>query len=104
MPWFEYGYFVRLPDRSIAPAGHDFGPTLDSYALGDSLGVKGDLEGFVIGTLKGQAAKLAGGYDVLVLVEQRRVREKGSSQPPPWDFFQREEGREFVENLTRGPA
>lgn len=104
MPLFAYGYFVRLPDRRIDHAGHDFGPTLDSYLVGHSLGVKGDTEGLVIGILKGQPAKLAGGYDVFVLVEQRRVREKGSSPPPPWDFFQREEDRQFVENLMRGPA
>jgi hypothetical protein len=103
MPWFAYGYFVRLPDRKIVPAGNDFGPTLDTCALGDSLGIKGDAEGIVIGILKGQAAKLSGGYDVFVLVEERRVQEKGSSPPPPWDFFQRDEGRKFVENLMRGP-
>jgi hypothetical protein len=104
MPWFKYGYFARRPDGSIVPAGHDFGPTLDSFAIGDSLGVKGESEGFVIGILKGEDAKLAGGYDVFVLVEERHVREKGSPPPPPWDFFQRDEGRQFVENLNRGPA
>jgi hypothetical protein len=104
MPWFNYGYFVRLPDGSIVPAGQDFGPTPDTYALGDSLGVKGDSEGFVIGLLKGQVAKLAGGYDVFVLLEQRAVRGKGVSPPPPWDFFQREDGVRFVENAMRGPA
>ncbi len=66
MPWFAYGYFVRQLDGSIVPAGHDFGPTPDSYKLGDSLGVRGDSEGFVIGMLKGEEAKLAGGYDVFV--------------------------------------
>jgi hypothetical protein len=104
MAWFVYGYFVRLPDRSIVPAGYDFGPTADSYAVGDSLGVKGDSEAFVIGILKGKAAKMSGGYDVFVLLEQRRVREKGSSPPPPWDFFQREEGLRYIETLMRGPA
>jgi hypothetical protein len=103
MPWFKYGYFVRLPDGSIVPAGHSFGPTPDTYTLGNSLGVKGDSEGFVIGILKGQPAKLAGSCDVFVLVEERAVRGKGASPPPPWDFFQREEGIQFIENVMRGP-
>src|SRR6266446_2125348 len=104
MTWFAYGYFVRQADGSIVPAGHDFGPTLDSYKVGDSLGVKGDSEGFVVGILRGEEAKLAGGYDVFVLVEQRRPGEPGSFPPPPWDFFQREQGQQFVEQLKRGPA
>jgi hypothetical protein len=103
MPWFKYGYFVRLPDRSIVPAGCDFGPTPDTYTLGNSLGVKGDSEGFVIGILKGEPAKLAGGCDVFVLLEQRTAPGKGSSPPPPWDFFQRDEGIRFIENVMRGP-
>jgi hypothetical protein len=104
MAWFAYGYFVRQPDGSVVPAGHDFGPTPDTYKLGDSLGVRGDSEGFVIGILKGEDAKLSGGYDVFVLVEQRRAREPGSGPPPPWDFFQREEGQQFVRRLKLGPA
>jgi hypothetical protein len=68
------------------------------------MGGKGDSEGFVIGILKGEEAKLAGGYDVFVLVEQRRAREPGSFPPPPRDFFQREEGQQFVEELKRGLA
>src|ERR1700689_5022545 len=104
MAWFRYGYFVRQPNGSIVPAGNSFCPTPDSYRVGDSLGVRGDSEGFVIGVLKGECAKLAGGYDTFVLVEQRRVREPGTGPPPPWDFFQREEGKQFVEKLKRGPA
>jgi hypothetical protein len=104
MPWFKYGYFARLPDGSIVPAGQDFGPTPDTYALGSSLGVRGDSEGFVIGILKGEPAKLAGDCDVFVLVEPRVVRGKGVSPPPPWDFFQRDEGIRFIENVMRGPA
>ena len=88
MPLFAYGYFVRLPDRRIDHAGHDFGPTLDSYLVGHSLGVKGDTEGLVIGILKGQPAKLAGGYDVFVLRGRRGVSaRKDHHRPPPWDFF-----------------
>jgi len=104
MPWFKYGYFVRLSDGSIVPAGHSFGPTPDTYTLGNNVGVKGGSEAFVIGILKGQAAKLAGGCDVFVLVEERTIRGKGVSPPPPWDFFQREEGIRFIENVMREPA
>lgn len=98
---FAYGYFIRLPDRRIVFSGHDFELTLDSYRVGDSLGVKGDVEGIVIGILKGKAAHMSGGYDVFVLVEERTTRGKGTGPAPPWDFFQREEGRQFVETLTR---
>ena len=104
MTWFQYGYFVRQPDGSIVPAGTSFSGTLDSYNVGDSLGVRGGTEGFVIGVLKGHEAKLAGGYDVFVLVEQRIGRRPAEGPPPPWDFFQREEGQKFVETLKRGPA
>jgi hypothetical protein len=96
---FAYGYFVRLPDRRIVFSGHDFAPTLSSYQVGDSLGIKDNVEGIVIGILKGEAAKRSGGYDVFVLVEQRDARKKGLAPAPPWDFFQREEGRQFVEKL-----
>jgi hypothetical protein len=41
---------------------------------------------------------------VFVLVEQTRTRGPGAFPPPPWDFFQREEGQKFVEQLRRGPA
>src|SRR6266550_4554283 len=60
MAWFRYGYFVRQPDGSIVPAGDSFCPTPDSCKVGDSLGVRGDEEGFVIGILKGREAKLGG--------------------------------------------
>jgi|GEM_PF-4144375 hypothetical protein len=103
MTWYNYGYFVRLPDRRIVPAGHDFGPTPDSYSVGDRKGIHGDVESFVIGILKGEFARMSGGYDVFVLLEEHRGRSK-NELPPPWDFFQREEGRQFIEQLKRGPA
>jgi hypothetical protein len=90
---FAYGYFVRQPDGGIVFSGQDFGPTLDTYRVGDSVGVKGDVEGIVIGILKGKPAKMSGGYDVFVLLEERRIRAKGSGPAPPWDFFEREVGR-----------
>jgi hypothetical protein len=42
--------FVKTP-TGIHHAGHDFGPTLDSYKVGDSLGIKNGAEGMVIGIL-----------------------------------------------------
>jgi len=104
MPFFAYGYFVRLPDGHIVPAGHDFSPTLDSKKIGDSLGVRNGTEGIVIGILKGKPAKLSGGYDVFVLVEPRPPQAEGSIAPAPWDFFQTDEGRRLIEILTREPA
>ena len=102
-PWFAYGYFVRLPDGAIVPAGNDFGPTPDTYHIGDSLGTRGDFEGVVIGILKGKLAKMSGGYDVFVLVEQRRARSKEAGPAPPWDFFEGEEGKKFLETIMREP-
>src|SRR5712691_9379967 len=72
MPFFAYGYFVRLPNGNIAAAGHDFSSTLDSKKVGDSLGVRDGMEGIVIGVVKGKPAKMSGGYDVFVLVEKRQ--------------------------------
>ena len=100
---FAYGYFCRRPDRTIVPCGKDFGPTLSTYKVGDSVGVRGQVEGFVIGVLTGKAAKMSGGFDVFVLVEERSVSAKGASPPPPWNFFERDEGKEYLEKLLRGP-
>lgn len=51
MAYFAYGYFVKTTN-GIFHSGHDFGPTLDSYKLGDSLGVRNGVEGMVVGILK----------------------------------------------------
>jgi hypothetical protein len=73
--FYVYGYFVRTP-AGILHAGHDFGPTLDTFKVGDSLGVRNGAEGIVIGILKGEPAKKSGGYDVFVLLERRARRER----------------------------
>jgi hypothetical protein len=67
---FKYGYFVRLPDGRLMPAGQDWGPTLDTFKKGDSLGIKSGREGIVYAVVKGGMAKQAG-IDVLIVVEER---------------------------------
>jgi len=67
---FRYGYFVRLPNGRLMPAGQDWGPTLDTYKKGDSLGTKNGREGIVYAVVKDGLAKQVG-VDVLVVVEER---------------------------------
>ena len=102
MALFAYGYFVKTPN-GISHAGHDFAPTLDSYKVGDSLGIKSRVEGIVIGILKGEPAKRSGGYDVFVLLEQRPPRAHGAPLATDQDFFQTGEGQHFLRMLTREP-
>jgi len=97
-----YGYFVRTP-AGIFHAGHDFGQTLDTFKVGDSLGVRNGVEGIVIGILKGEPAKKSGGYDVFVLLEQRPPRTPGAPVAVEQDFFQTGEGQQFARMLTRDP-
>lgn len=103
MAFFAYGYFVKTP-RGIFPAGHDFNPKLDAFSLGDSLGIKGGVEGIVIGILKGDAAKKSGGYDVFVLLELRPPRVPGAPVAAEQDFFQTGEGQLLLRMLTREPG
>lgn len=100
MAFFAYGYFVKVP-TGIFHAGHDFAPTLDSYKVGDSLGIKNGAEGIVIGILKGEPAKKSGGYDVFVLLEQRPPRGAGAPIAAEQDFFQTGEGQLLLRMLTR---
>jgi hypothetical protein len=44
MAWYAYGYFVWTPN-GVVHSGHDFGPTLDTHKVGDSLGVRSGVEG-----------------------------------------------------------
>src|SRR5580704_10112342 len=99
MAYFAYGYFVKTPN-GIFHSGHDFGPTPDSYKVGDSLGVRNGVEGIVVGILKGEVAKRSGGYDVFVLLEQREPRAPGAPAAAEQDFFQTGQGQVIVEALT----
>jgi hypothetical protein len=103
MTYFAYGYFVKTPN-GIFHSGHDFGPTLDLYKLGDGLGVRNGVEGIVVGILKGEPAKRSGGYDVFVLLEEREPRAPDAPAVAEQDFFQTLEGRRIVEALTREPS
>lgn len=99
MAWYAYGYFVWTPN-GIVHSGHDFGPTLDTYKVGDSLGVRSGVEGIVIGILKGEPAKKSGGYDVFVLVGQREPRPSGAPAVAVQDFFQTPDGERLRRILT----
>jgi hypothetical protein len=67
---YKYGYFVRLPDGRLVPTGQDWGPSLDTFKKGDSLGIKNGREGIVYAVLRDGMAKQVG-VDVLVVVEER---------------------------------
>jgi len=97
--WYAYGYFVWTPN-GVVHSGHDFGPTLDTYKVGDSLGVRSGVEGIVIGILKGEAAKKSGGYDVFVLVGQREPLPPGAPAMAVQDFFQTPDGERLRRMLT----
>ena len=73
MKWVSYGYFVKLPNGQLVPSGNDFGPTDSTYKVGDSKGVKGDVEGIIINVTKGAFAKRMG-FDVIVIIEERKVK------------------------------
>lgn len=75
---FSYGYVVKLPNGRLVRAGQDWGPTLDSFKVGDSLGVKNGKEGIVVAVVKGQEAKL-NGYDVMIILEERPVNPEAQS-------------------------
>jgi hypothetical protein len=71
--WLTYVYAVKLPSGRLVRAGQDFGPTADTYKVGDSLGIKNGKEGVVLAVVKGDDAKL-NGADVLIIVEERPAR------------------------------
>lgn len=67
---FHYGYFVICRNGRLAPAGDDWGRTLDSYKPGDELGVKNGVKAIVVDVVKGQEAAL-NRVDVMILVEEQ---------------------------------
>src|SRR5438445_12110791 len=76
--WFTYVYAVKLPSGRLVRTGHDFGPTMDTYKVGESLGIKNGKEGIVSAVVKGDDAKL-NGADVLIIVEERPTKTRGQS-------------------------
>jgi hypothetical protein len=77
---FHYGYFVICKNGRLAPAGDDWGPTLDSYKPGDELGTKNGVKAVVVDVIKGQEAVL-NNVDVMILVEEQRTQ---SMQTMEW--------------------
>jgi hypothetical protein len=73
---FKYVYAVKLPSGLLVRAGEDSGPTLDSFKVGDSLGVKNGKEGMVLAVVRGEDAKL-NGCDVLIVLEERPAKAEG---------------------------
>ena len=74
--WFTYVYAVKLPSGRLVTTGQDFGPTKDTYKVGDSLGIKNGKEGIVLAAVKGEDAKL-NGADVLIIAEERPAKVEG---------------------------
>jgi len=68
--YLHYGYFVLLHDGRLFAAGNDWGPTPDTYKVGDSMGVKNGNEGIVVGVVKADGAK-RNGVDVMVIIDQQ---------------------------------
>jgi len=74
--WFTYVYAVKLPSGRLVRAGQDFGQTMDTYKVGDSLGIKNGKDGIVLAVVKDENAKL-NGADVLIIVEERPAKLEG---------------------------
>src|SRR5215510_2661569 len=70
---FKYGYVVKLASGLLVRSGDDWGPTLDSFKVGDILGVRNGKEAVVLAVVKGDEAKL-NGCDVMIVVEERRAK------------------------------
>lgn len=80
---FSYGYVVKLPNGLLVRSGQDWCPRLDSYKVGDSLGIKNGKEGIVLAVVKGEDANL-NGYDVMIVLEERPARSDGQASPQRW--------------------
>lgn len=75
---FKYGYVVRKPNGLLVKAGHDWSSKLDSFKVGDSLGVKNGKEGIVRSVVTGESAA-KNGYDVMIIVEEHPAQKPGES-------------------------
>jgi hypothetical protein len=75
---FKYVYAVKLSSGLLVRAGQDWGLTMNSFKVGDSLGVKNKREGIVVAAVTGEDAKL-NDCDVLIVVEERLVKAEGQS-------------------------
>jgi hypothetical protein len=75
---FHYGHFVLCENGRLARAGDDWGPTLDSYKLGDRFATKDGVKAMVADVIKGQEAEL-NEVDVMILVEERQTNEISTS-------------------------
>ena len=68
--WFRYGYFVKGPLNTIRASGETFARTPDNYKKGDSLGVRGGVEGIVVAVVKPEKPN-PNGFDVMIVLEER---------------------------------
>lgn len=68
--WFRYGYFVKGPRNAIRAAGESYARTPDTYKKGDSLGVRGGVEGIVVAVVKPENPN-PNGFDVMIVLEER---------------------------------
>ena len=83
------------------PAGFDFNQSPSAYKLGDCKR-RGDQQAYVIGVLTGAPAQ-ATGNRVFVLLEVRTSRSPEAGPPPVWDFFQTDEGKNYIRRLLNPP-
>lgn len=75
---FHYGHFVLCENGRLARVRDDWGPTLDSYKLGDRAATNDGVKGMVADVIKGQEAEL-NEVDVMILVEERQTIEISTS-------------------------
>ena len=68
--WFHYGYFVKGPGNTLCASGDTFARSPDIYKRGDSLGIKGGVEGIVVSVIRAKNAEVHD-FDVLIVVEER---------------------------------
>src|SRR3954463_13440741 len=65
----RYGYYVLLPDGSATLSGEDWGPSTNTYKVGQNLGARDGRERRIVAVEKGADA-IEAGFSVLVLIEE----------------------------------